>query len=640
MDEQMDQHPAELPNIKQRFPYFLILVRALRWFLFGSNVRRLAKVWATYKAGGIRLCWSRARKRFGAKRYSYDHKRNQLSRVQSEYILARCSNRPLVSIVVPVYKTNYKWLKKCISSVVSQHNTNWELILIDDASEESDPKQLMNDYASKDKRIRAYCLEQNLGITGATNFGIKQAKGEFIGFLDHDDELTPDALTWMVWALNKHPGALWFYSDEDLITATDKCHSPRFKPDFSPEFLLSNMYTCHFSIYSTHVLNKVGGIRQGFDGSQYHDLVLRLSEVIPREKVVHIPRVLYHRRQIPTSAAAIEAEPKAPSAGCKAVAEALERRHIKARVTSYGLCPAIYRITFQLTSFPRVSIIIPTKNYLSLVQKCIHSIRQHTSYPNYEIIIINNASDDVEFLEYIKTEQSENRIKVIHYDKPFDHSEMNNIAVQSTNSDFVVFMNNDIEIISDEWLEQLVATAQMDESIGVVGAMLLYPDGKVQHGGIVLGIDGVTGHAHQFIDSDAPGYLGRLQSLQEVSCVTAALMLVKRSKFNDVGGFNSGKYPTLCNDVDLCIRLRKRGFRCIFNPMVKAIHLESKTRVISSADLVYKAGLQAEYSEVLEKDPFYNPNLALDSMPFMGYRPFPIEMQIPELEFLTDRHNH
>lgn len=626
-------------NYRGILTFLIVLFRALWWPFRGVQKRKFAKIWATYKFGGIRLCWYRAVERFAPQRCKYDPKGNQLSQAQSNYILTMCSSKPFFSIIVPVYKINKKWLDKCIFSVVNQHYTNWELILVDDASGKDDLKQLMNIYASQDKRIRAYYLGENLGIAGATNFGIKQAKGEFIGFLDHDDELTPDALTWVVWALNKYPDAVWLYSDEDKVYESDTYHSPNFKPDFSPEFLLANMFTCHFSVHSPKVLNDVGGIRQGFDGSQDHDLALRLSEVIPREKIVHIPRVLYHWREIPSSAAAgIRAKPKAPLAGRKAVAEALERRNIKAKVTSYELRPTTYQITLQPTDFPKVSIIIPTKNSLSLVQKCIHSVRQHTSYPNYEILIVDNQSNDPKVKEYLMAESSKNCLKVIQYDDPFNHSDINNIAVKSTDSEFVVLMNNDVEIVSDGWLEQLVATAQIDDSIATVGGLLLYPDGRVQHSGIIWGLNGAVGHAHKYIHSEAPGYFGRLHALQEMSGITAALALVRRSSFEHVGGFDSNRYPTLYNDIDLCTRLRKKGYRCIYNPMVRAIHYETKTRPVNSEELVYKLRLASDYVEIINCDPFYNPNLALDNEQFHGFRPFPVEEQIPELATIPEEY--
>jgi len=614
--------------------YFVVFVRSIYWLFVGPQRRKFTKVVATYKFGGVRLCWHRAIERFGISRgnFRYEASRNQLSRPQSEYVISNCPNKPLFSIIVPVHKVASKWLDKCIRSVVNQHYTNWELILVDDASQRQNLRRLMDKWASEDKRIQVYYLEENSGIAGATNFGIKQAKGKFIGFLDHDDELTPDALTWVTWALNKNPDALWFYSDEDLITKTGKCHSPHFKPDFSPELLLSNMYTCHFSVYSADILNAIGGLQYGLDGSQDHDLALRLSEIVPREKIIHIPRVLYHWRQIPTSAASgVEAKPEAAPAGRKAVAEALKRRNLKGNVTSYGLCPTIYKIEFEPSEFPKASIIIPTKNGLSLIRKCIESARKYTNYPNFEIIVVNNASDDLNFLKYIKEEESKNKIKTIFYDKPFNHSEMNNIAVKATDSEFVIFMNNDIEITSEKWLEQLIAVTELDESIAVVGGVLLYPNGMVQHGGMILGLYGTAGHAHKYVYSGLPGYLGRLHTIQEMSGITAALALVRRSCFEDIGGFDSKRYPTLYNDVDMCVRLRKRGYRCIYNPMVRAIHYESKTRSVNSEDLVYKQRLASDYAEMLNTEPFYNPNLALNNEQFHGYRAFPVEDQIPEL---------
>jgi len=618
--------------MKDRIIYFLVPARALWWLLFAPNRRKLAKVWAMYKFGGVRLCWHRAVERFGRKEISYEPFQNQLLPSQSEHLLAKCPAQPLFSVIVPVYKVDCKWLEKCICSVVCQHYRNWEFILVDDASRRDDLKQLMNAWALKDNRIHVYYLDQNLGIAGATNFGIKKARGEFIGFLDHDDELTPDALSWVVWALNKHPDALWFYSDEDKVSPSGEYYGPHFKPDFSPELLLSNMYTCHFSVYSSHILDEVGGIRPGFEGAQDHDLALRISEIVRSDQVAHIPRIIYHWRTIPGSAAmSIEEKPLAPISGRKAVEEALRRRNLKGYVTSNKLCPTLYQIRFQPTSFPKVSIIIPTKNSFSLIKRCLNSLRGHTNYPNYSTVVIDNQSDDEFFLEFVAQEQSKGLIKVIEYNKPFNHSDMNNVTVKNTDSDFVVFMNNDVEIISENWLEQLVATINMDTSIAAVGGLLLYRNGIVQHGGIILGLNGAAGHAHKYTYSKDVGYYGRLHALQETSGITAALMLVRRSAFEHIGGFNSKRYQGLYNDVDLCIRFRKSGFRCLYNPMVKAIHYESKTRPITREQSIYQKRLIDDYSEILSNDPFYNPNLSLDNEQFRGFRLFPIEEQIPEL---------
>ncbi|UCC21592.1 MAG: glycosyltransferase [Planctomycetota bacterium] len=541
--------------------------------------------------------------------------------------MAKCPNKPVISIIVVVDKRDGKWLAKCINSVASQYYANWELILVNSASQKSSQIRLVSTWTSQDSRVRAFCLKHNSTMAEATNSAIRQARGKFIGFLDGDDELTADALTWIIWTINKHPQARWFYSDEDKISKDERCHSPYFKPDFSPELLLSNMYTQHFIIYSADALSEIGGLRE-LDSGQEHDLSLRLSEVIPREQIVHIPRVLYHCREVTGSLGTKQK----PSMGAqKVVAEALKRRNLRADVSLHKLCPTLYQIALQPSHFPKVSIIIPTRNALDLLQRCVHSIREYTNYPNYEIIVVDNQSNDLKVTEYLAAESSQRHVKVLQYNNDFNHSAMNNIAVSSVKSEFVVFMNNDVEIVSDNWLEQLVATAQIDESVGTVGGLLLYPDGKVQHGGMLLGILGLAGHAHKRMESNSAGYFGRLYAFQEMSGITAALALVRRAAFEFVGGFNSERYPTSYNDVDLCIRLRKEGFRCLYNPMVRAIHYEAKTRPITADELHYQERLMADHSEILGNDPFYNPNLALDNEQFSGFRRFPVEDQIPEL---------
>ena len=327
----------------------------------------------------------------------------------------------------------------------------------------------------------------------------------------------------------------------------------------------------------------------------------------------------------------IEEKPKAPESGRKAVSDALKRRKLKGIVTSNKICPTLYQIEFQLVSFPKVTIIIPTKNSLTLLEKCIESIGKHTQYPDYDIVVIDNQSDDEKFLEYIHKEQSVGAINIIKYDKPFNHSEMNNIAVQSLDSDLVVFMNNDIEIISDNWLEQLVATVTLDKSVACAGCLLVYENNTVQHGGIILGLHGLAGHSHQYLYSESPGYNCRLLSLQELSAVTAALMIVKKPAFEKIGGFNSERFPTLLNDLDLCLRFSKAGFRCLYNPMVKAYHYESRTRPIRAKEHEYRKKLKDDYAEILQNDPFYNPNLSLNNQTFYGLRAFPVGREIPGL---------
>jgi O-antigen biosynthesis protein len=627
-----------MSKLKKIIEPLLIVPRGLFWLFFGRGRRKLSKIWWTYKFGGLKLCWELAVTKFSNAHSTYDYNRNQLTGKQSHFLIKRFKEKPLISIITPVYKIDAKTLSKCIKSVSVQHYKNWELILVDDASESDTIKHVMNHWASRDKRIKVHYLNQNSGIAAATNYGIKNAKGDFIGFLDHDDELTLDALTWMVWAMNKNPQALWFYSDEDLITVSDKCHDPHFKPDYSPELLLSIMFTCHFSVYSAKIIAQVKGLRLGFDGAQDHDLALRISEIVTQDKVVHIPRVLYHWREVPSSTTmGIEKKEKAPLAGQQAVRDALERRNLKGIVTSNRVCKTLYMIELQPIRYPEVTVIIPAKNFPNLMKKCLDSIRRNTKYPNYNILVIDNQSDDKEFLEYIRKQESKDALRIIRYDKPFNHSDMNNLAVHSVTSELVVIMNNDIEIITDNWLEQLVATVSIDNTIACVGCLLLYNDKKVQHGGVILGVGDRAGHAHKHIPSETIGYYGRLYALQQMSGVTAAFMIAKKSAFEKIGGFRADRYPTSYNDVDLCIRFYKEGFRCLYNPMVKAYHYESKTRPVERNEIEFQKRIKSDYSDIFYSDPFYNPNLSLDNEQFRGFRPFPVKDQIVEFKDLENK---
>lgn len=549
----------------------------------------------------------------------------QFTPEQAETIHQCLEHQPLISLVIPVYKVDPRWLDLCLGSVASQYYMHWEVLLVDDGSNQPALTSLMRAWESRDSRIRLLQFESNRNISAATNAGIEIAQGEYIGFVDHDDELTPDALTWFIASINEHPQARWFYSDEAVISPQGKYLNLHLKPDYSPEFLLSTMYTCHLSLYCTDLLRKVGGMRLGFEGAQDHDLALRIADVIDRNQVVHIPRVLYKWRAIETSTAlSLTAKPEAITAGQRAVTEALARRGIRGTISPSVHCASMYNISLDPQSFPRISIIIPTRNGREDLEKCLTSLHNKTNYPNYEVVIIDNQSDDPRLLELLNHEQSASRLRVLDYDQPFNHSAMNNLAVQACESEYVLFMNNDIELISDRWLETLVATIQMDASIAGVGAKLLYPDGTIQHGGMILGINGLAGHAHRFVADHDPGYLGRACLLNEFTGATAALLLMRKSAFEEVGGFDAEAFPTSFNDADLWIRLRKAGYRCLYNPTVKAYHYESKTRKTPKVlEAEYEQRLKARWKIELENDSFYNPNLALDNEIFYHHRPFP-----------------
>ena len=321
---------------------------------------------------------------------------------------------------------------------------------------------------------------------------------------------------WVALYLNRRPDAVWLYSDEAVMCPDGQCLNLHLKPDFSPEFLLSAMYTCHLSVYSAELVREAGGMRRGFEGSQDHDLALRIAEKISREQVVHIPRILYCWRAVESSTAAdVDCKPHAQVAGRRAVEEALQRRGIRGSVGPSPYCSSMYEIKLEPKRFPAVSIIIPTKNGLADLRTCLDSLHKKTQYPNYEVIVIDNQSGDPPVLAYLKEEQQKGRLRVLPYREEFNHSAMNNRAVASSESEYVVFMNNDVELISEAWLETLIATAELDPSIAGVGAKLLYPDKTVQHGGVVLGICGLAGHAHRFAEDDDPGYLCRANLLNE-----------------------------------------------------------------------------------------------------------------------------
>jgi GT2 family glycosyltransferase len=360
---------------------------------------------------------------------------------------------------------------------------------------------------------------------------------------------------------------------------------------------------------------------------------LRLSEIVDRERVVHIPRVLYHWRAIPASAAeSLEAKPYAAVAGRRAVAEALERRKLKGTVSSHAVNATTYRIELRPQKYGKVSVFIPTRDACEMVRRCIEMLRRHTEYPDYEIVVIDNQSTEPELHEYLGREESAGRLRTIGYDEPFNHSRMHNIAAEQVDSTYMVLLNNDVEITSDRWLEQMVAAAEIDPVIAGVGALLVYPDGLVQHGGLVLGVCGVAGRSHNKELKSSTGYFCRLHCLQEVSAVTGAMMLLRRSAFLSVGGFNAERYPTTFNDVDLWIRMRKAGYRCVYDPTVEAIHHECKTRKHDPREHRESiARFRAEWAEFIERDPFYNPNLPFDNEQFHGRREFPVEAQIRAL---------
>ena len=418
--------------------------------------------------------------------------------------------KPRISIIVPVYNTPESLLREMIQSVLDQIYPYWELCLADDASPQPHVRQILQEYAAIDKRIKIVFREENGHISAASNSALELATGEFITLLDHDDLLTPDALYEIVLFLNQHPEADMIYSDEDKVNEEGQWLNPFFKPDWCPDSFLSRMYTCHLGTYRCSIVNQIGGFRIGYEGSQDYDLVLRFTE--KTNNIFHIPKILYHWRIHSASAASgAEAKPYAYDAGARALQDALFRRGEPGKVIKNIQVPGVYTVRYEIKDYKLVSIIIPTRNLGDVLERCLKSIFEKSTYPNYEVIIVDNGTDEPEtmaILDYWKHREP-HRFSCHRLDIPFNYSRLNNFGVSQAKGDYLLFLNNDTEIITPDWIEAMVEQTQR-ESIGTVGAKLLYPDGTIQHAGVVIGLGGVAGHSHKHFPANHPGYVRQL----------------------------------------------------------------------------------------------------------------------------------
>lgn len=521
---------------------------------------------------------------------------------------------PKISIIVPTYNTPLPFLKQLFNSVHDQTYDNWELCIADGSNEEITRKYLINK-ASKDKRVKLTLLKYNYGIAGNTNKAIDLATGDYVIFLDHDDTLAPFALYEIVNTLSINPDADVIYSDEDKISYNGLTRtSPHFKPDWSPDTLLSYNYITHLFTIKNSLLQHVGCIRSGFEGAQDYDLVLRATE--KARQVVHIPKVLYHWREHSNSTSTnIESKTYVTFSTQRAVSDYLERNGIDARVFG-GPFFGSARIVYTLYSKPLISIIIPTKNETETIKNCIDSIICRTTYSNFEILIVDTGSNEDSTWEYYETLSSDKRIKILRWEKPFNYSAVNNFAAKSALGEYLLFLNNDTEIQTAEWIESMLEFCQRDD-VGAVGAKLFYPDFTIQHAGVILGIGGIAGHSHKSFPRNSTGYFGRLSVPTNLSAVTAACVMIPSKVFKEVGGFDE-EFPLAFNDVDICLKIRKRNYLIVWTPHAQLIHHESKTR--GPEDNPEKqerfkkeiALFHGKWDDVLLKgDPYYNINLTL-----------------------------
>jgi GT2 family glycosyltransferase/2-polyprenyl-3-methyl-5-hydroxy-6-metoxy-1,4-benzoquinol methylase len=522
--------------------------------------------------------------------------------------------RPKISIIMPTYNSNIKWLKKAIDSVLYQIYDNWELCIADGGSKK-DVRNILKKYSKKDKRIKVVFLDKNLGIAGNSNEALKLATGDFITFLDHDDELAPFALYEFVKLLNEKPELDFIYSDEDKIDEAGRRVEPFFKPDYSPDMFLSTNYLCHTSIIRKSLVEKVGGFRVGYDGSQDYDLFLRVLE--HTNKVAHIPKILYHWRKTPTSTASSPmVKLYAFESAKRALADAMKRRGIPIEGVYDSQYYGYYRIKYKIIGNPKVSIIIPTKDNVEILKECVNSILDNTFYQNYEILIVDNNSLEDTTHQYYEEIKGNPKIKLIEYKKPFNFSAIINYAVSKIKNEYIVFLNNDTKVITGEWLSAMLEHAQRRE-VGAVGAKLLYPDGRIQHAGVILGLGlgkhRVAGHMHRGLPDNLPGYFARPHIIQNLSAVTAACMMTKRSVFEEVGGFDEVNLPVAFNDVDYCLKLRQKGYLIVYTPYATLYHHEGFSRGRDDVNrprfLREIEYMRKKWGTILDNDPYYNPNL-------------------------------
>ncbi len=548
--------------------------------------------------------------------------------------------RPTFSVVVPVHNTPERLLRACLDSVISQTYPHWELCVADDASSALHVRSVLTEYASRDARVRVAWREKNGHIAAASNSALELATGDFIALLDHDDVLPPYALFFIAEALQRRPTAQLIYSDEDKLSPHGFRCDPFFKPAWSRDLLYSQNYFSHLGVYRRDLVEKIGGFRSGFDGSQDYDLVLRCVALVHEpEDIVHVPRVLYHWRMTEGSTARCQGNKEyASEAGRRALQEYFDVCHPGVRVSATAA--GIYRHRWPLpASAPLVSLIIPTRDGIDVLRPCIESIVGLTAYTNYEILLVDNGSTCDRTLAYMNALQAggegRGRVRVLRYDKPFNFSGINNFAASHARGAVLGLINNDIEVIGSDWLEEMVSHA-MRPDVGCVGAKLYYPDDTVQHGGVVLGLGGVANHAFRRAPRNSPGYFGRLWTIYNPSAVTGAVLLLRRDVFDAVGGLDAMRLPVAFNDVDLCLKVKSIGYRNVWTPHAEFYHHESITRGADDtaekrARFIKEVTVMLErWASMLRVDPGYNPNLtrANDGYSLALVEPEPLSIEV------------
>ena len=523
--------------------------------------------------------------------------------------------RPKISFVVPLYKTPEKYLRRLTESFQEQTYSNWELCIVNASPDNEEMQKVLAEYSAGDSRVRFCNLKENLGIAENTNRAFAMTKGEFVGLLDHDDLLAPNALYEIVKILQDHPQADALYTDEDKVTTElDEHFQPHLKPDFNLDLLRSNNYICHFFVVRKSIVEKAGGFRKEFDGAQDYDFIFRCTE--NAGEVLHVPEILYHWRTHKASTADNPASKMyAFEAGKRAIEAHLERTGTEGEV-SHTQDLGFYRVKYPVQGKPLVSVIIPNKDEKETLQTCLEMLEKNTGYQNFEIIIVENNSTTDEIFRYYKELSGNRKIHLLRWGKEFNYSAINNFAAAHAKGEYLLFLNNDVKSINPDWLEEMLGVCQRPE-VGGVGAKLIYPDNTIQHAGCVIGMGGIAGHMFVDMPADHTGYLHKASLLQDMSAVTAACLLMKKEVFEQAGGFTE-ELAVAFNDVDLCLKVRKNGYLIVYDPYAKLYHMESKTRgAEDSKEKVRRFQTEIEYMrchwiDILKNgDPCYNKNLSL-----------------------------
>lgn len=530
--------------------------------------------------------------------------------------------KPLISIVVPVYNVDAMWLDKCVQSVCDQSYPLWELCLYDDCSSKQETLDSLKRWALFDERIKVGFGKENKHIVHATNQAINMSNGAYIGFLDNDDELTVDALLEVVFKLNDDKGLRLIYSDEDKIEMDGRLVEPHFKSDFNLDMIRSNNYISHFTVVERTAGEEVDWITPGMEGSQDHDFILKVIDLIDQDEICHIPKVLYHWRKIPGSTA-VEYDGKdyAFRAGKKAIESHLKRNKLEGSVEK-GLWPGSYRVRYSMNFSPLVSIIIPFRDEAEMLQSCIESIKSKTVYSNYEIILVDNGSSKRATLDLLNSIRKDPKIQQLKYDVPFNYSKINNWAVRQCTGEYILLLNNDIEVITEGWITAMLELCQRKD-VGAVGAKLLYEDNTIQHAGVFIGIGGIAGHSQKYLHNAMSGYFSRHQTIQNMCAVTAACLLATRVVYDEVNGLEEDNLQIAFNDIDLCLKIREAGYLIAYTPYAELYHYESKSRGKEDTPEKLKrfnkeiAYFKSKWASILKDgDPYYNKNLSIEKEDF------------------------